>query len=664
MKNLNKKALKILLLTDSLDVGGAETHILTLASGLAALGHSVTVVSSGGRLEKAVRHKKINLSRRSLSLIPSFFKLLSFVRREKFDIIHSHARLPSLLGSVVAKILNIPFVTTVHARFKTSPLRRVFSRWGICSVAVSEDLSLYLTRCYSVPSENITVIENGLDFSRFEVKPCIASPKKILFLSRLDCDCSLCAELLCKIAPQLSQRYPDITISIGGGGERLEEIKRLAQKVNFEQKRELIELTGEVYDVPSFLSGGSAFVGVSRAALEAVATGIPTVIAGNEGFLGRLTSENFDFALSSNLCARGLELPYAERLFCELCALLDNYKSSLAKAQALQNTAKERLDISSFSARYEGFYFNSIELYNRKNERRAKTLLFGYYGYSNLGDDALLRASIKRAEREFGKGVAALTHKPKKASFEFLIPCFSRLSPFSIFYRIFRCERLIFGGGTLFQDITSRRSLLFYILVLRLAIFLKKEVILYANGIGNIESKPLSALLYSSLCRCSHIGVRDELSLASLRKNLPIEAQEKLCLEEDLALSLEASKQGKINLMLRSAFADAVPEFFIVCPRYISRFSRFELSLAIEEQTKKGLTPLFLPCSPDDLYIASELRAKFGGALIRDITFSDLLALLKRSSFLISMRYHPLVAAKKIGISALALGNDPKLKFV
>ena len=85
MKNLNEKALKILLLTDILDVGGAETHILTLASGLAALGHSVTVVSSGGRLEKAVRHKKINLSRRSLSLIPSFFKLLSFVRREKFD---------------------------------------------------------------------------------------------------------------------------------------------------------------------------------------------------------------------------------------------------------------------------------------------------------------------------------------------------------------------------------------------------------------------------------------------------------------------------------------------------------------------------------------------------------------------------------------------------
>ena len=39
------------MVTDALDIGGAETHVVTLANGLASLGHDVTVVSGGGRLE-------------------------------------------------------------------------------------------------------------------------------------------------------------------------------------------------------------------------------------------------------------------------------------------------------------------------------------------------------------------------------------------------------------------------------------------------------------------------------------------------------------------------------------------------------------------------------------------------------------------------------------
>jgi polysaccharide pyruvyl transferase CsaB len=662
MENLNKKPLKILMLTDKLSIGGAETHILTLVRGLSAVGHSVTVVSSGGALEALVAHKKINVSTHSPKLFFSFFELLAFARREKFDIIHSHARLPSLLGSMVAKILNIPFVTTVHARFKLSPFRRAFSRWGIRSVAVSEDLSAYLSRRYSISGENITVIENGLDFSSFKPVSRESSAHGILFLSRLDHDCSLCAELLCSISPRLCERYPDITITIGGGGEHLEYIRSLAKKANSSLNKEVVQVVGEVCDASSFLSKGSIFVGVSRAALEAVASGLPVIIAGNEGFSGHLNRKNFSSALSANLCARGEDMPTADKLFCSLCALLDSYPSERDEAYSLRDIAKERLDISIFCDRYEKFYYDSIALYRRKLSKKAQTLLFGYYGYSNLGDDALLRASILRAEREFGEGVAAFTHAPKKASRIFLIPCFSRLSPFSLFYRISRCKRLIFGGGTLFQDITSRRSLLFYIIVLRLALFLKKDVLLYANGIGNIKSPRLSSWLYRSLSRCSYIGVRDSLSLSSLRKNLSQRALENLHFEKDLAHILIPSSPSKADYLLRSAFSSLPPNFFIVCPRAISRFSKFELSLAIRDQIKKGLVPLFIPCSPNDLYISLELLSKFGGAILQDLSYSDLLSILPYSSFLISMRYHPLVASKILSIPSLALGDDPKLK--
>lgn len=704
MEKFYKKPLKILILTDRLTLGGAETHILTLAECLEARGHSVTVASSGGALASAVKHEKINLSSHSPRLILSFFALLRLARREKFDIIHSHARAASLVGSAVAKILKIPFVTTVHARFALSPLRRVFSRWGLLSVAVSEDLREYLSRHYSVSAENITVIENGLDFSKYKVRTQEVNRKSILFLSRLDNDCSLCAELLCSIAPRLAERYPDIKITIGGGGNALKRIKSLAETANSALGREVISLLGDVRDVKEFLAQGSAFVGVSRSALEALAAALPVIIAGNEGFLGHLTKKNFDLALATNFCARGEQLPSEEKLFEELCALLDNYLEADKRAYELRERAQKALDAPIFADKHESFYRRALTLYQRKSYKRAKTLLFGYYGFSNLGDDALLRAAISRAEREFGKGVAALANKPRRASQKFLIPCFSRLSPFTLFYRILRCERIIFGGGTLFQDLTSRRSLIFYIFVLQLALFLKKDVILYANGVGNIRSKRLADILFASLSRCSRIGVRDEFSLSLLQKRLLPTAQNKIIYENDLALALTPTSKSRAELLLRLAFKNIksrkfhhsapipsapyhkftpcatfhtknpfsstlhhkqgvaeIPDFFIVCPRSADRFTKFELCLAIREQIKKGLVPLFIPCSPEDNYISHVMLSKFGGGILQELSFSDLIAIMPHASFLISMRFHPLLAAKQLSIPSVSIGNDPKL---
>ena len=61
----NSKNLKILLLTDRLSLGGAETHILSLYNELCALGHSVTVISSGGALSDRLRHVRLDLASHS-----------------------------------------------------------------------------------------------------------------------------------------------------------------------------------------------------------------------------------------------------------------------------------------------------------------------------------------------------------------------------------------------------------------------------------------------------------------------------------------------------------------------------------------------------------------------------------------------------------------------
>ena len=73
--------MKILLAIGSLEVGGAETHLVSLARGLARSGDRVTVVSSGGSMVReltasGILHVTVPLHRRTPDgLILSYFRL-------------------------------------------------------------------------------------------------------------------------------------------------------------------------------------------------------------------------------------------------------------------------------------------------------------------------------------------------------------------------------------------------------------------------------------------------------------------------------------------------------------------------------------------------------------------------------------------------------------
>ena len=51
--------MKILMLTSSFDIGGAETHILELSKSLTQKGHTVALVSGGGDYVKALKQYNI-----------------------------------------------------------------------------------------------------------------------------------------------------------------------------------------------------------------------------------------------------------------------------------------------------------------------------------------------------------------------------------------------------------------------------------------------------------------------------------------------------------------------------------------------------------------------------------------------------------------------------
>lgn len=344
--------MKVLLITDGMDIGGAETHVATLARGLQREGMETAVLSSGGRTADALRAEGIPqfeypFFHRSLPSALGARRFLKQIATEGgFDILHAHARYPASLLRGCGKWKNRPkCVVTAHAAFSASPLLRAVSYWGERTVAVSEDLRAHLSDCFGVPAEVITVIPNGIDLDRFYPPERAATPpaRCVLFASRLDADCSLGASLLCDLAPSLSEKYPDLQITLAGGGEMLPHFFGRAEAINRGRAFPLVRTVGSVSDMPALLRQNRIFVGVSRAAMEAAACGCAVLLVGNEGADGLLTPENPAPALS-NFCGRGAPLPSAEWLYGELDALLGNDAHLRTSALAARTWIAQEFD--------------------------------------------------------------------------------------------------------------------------------------------------------------------------------------------------------------------------------------------------------------------------------------------------------------------------------
>ena len=120
-------------------------------------------------------------------------------------------------------------------------------------------------------------------------------------------------------------------------------------------------------------------------------------------------------------------------------------------------------------------------------------LLCGYYGEDNLGDDALLQVLL----RELPEGLKPLITARDTSAIRRLAPTASivnRRSLLSVLKSIGTVRALVLGGGSLLQDSTSVRSLVYYLLLIVVARLQGRVVILWGQGLGPLR-RPLSRLM-------------------------------------------------------------------------------------------------------------------------------------------------------------------------
>ncbi len=639
--------MKILFLTSRLTLGGAETHIVGLAKTLSAWGHSVTVVSAGGRLTAAlpdgVLHRTLPLDRKDpLSLCRSLQGMHHMFREETYDVVHAHARIPALLAAMLKRRFRFRFVTTAHLDFSVRGIGRL-TQWGEKTLAVSQDIKDHLIAAYGVPPDTIAVTVNGIDTDHFIPPRCRQRGLHILHVSRLDRDRSLTAFLLLQIAPRLKERFPDLRITIVGEGTDLPALRRRAAATD--PRDDYLTLTGGVDDPLPFLQDATLFVGVSRAALEAMSCAIPVILCGNQGYGGILTPDGLTEAVSTNFCCRGRSIPTEENLFRDLSSLLTDEKERCLLGAFGRATIETEFPFSRTAEDCLTLYRTLPPLPVRK---KGGVLLCGYFGYGNTGDEAILSACLadRRREDPF-RPITVLSARPRQTAKEHGVWAVGRFSLFSVIKAILSCDTVLFGGGGLLQDETSLLSLMYYTALLRLGKLFGKRMCLIANGIGPLKRRVSHRLVARALRGCM-VTVRDGVSLALLR-DLGITA----ALAPDTALSLPPARKDRLSHLLR-LYGLSPKQYAVIVPKKGGE-TMFSLPL--------GLVPVIIPFFPaEDRNVCLLWKKHLPHAVMMEgLSPSEILGVIGQASLLLGMRLHALIFADRMGVPRRVLGGHPKL---
>ena len=147
--------------------------------------------------------------------------------------------------------------------------------------------------------------------------------------------------------------------------------------------------------------------------------------------------------------------------------------------------------------------------------RRYGAALIGYYGFGNLGDELLLKACVDILTQcgISRPRIVALSNAPEKTSHDFGVDSVNRWR-FREVARVFReSERVIFGGGGIFQDRTSIKSCVWYWGIVRLARLMGAEVFAIGQSVGPLKSKLSRILAGNALRSCRVLHVRDDKSM-------------------------------------------------------------------------------------------------------------------------------------------------------
>jgi glycosyltransferase involved in cell wall biosynthesis len=334
---------RILLLSTSMGMGGADQQLLSAALELRSRGHEVRIVSLTPLGEMGARAQAAGLATESLEMrrgIPDprgLLRLVRLVRAWHPTVLHSHMLHANLMARALRPFTRIPaVVSTIHNIYEGGRVRMLGYRLSNGLVdhmtIISQAAADRFIRDRIVPRALLEVVPNGVDTERYRSVP--AGTRE-----RLRVSLGLGGEFawlavgrfeVAKDHPNMLRAFarvratwPDAVLLLVGRGSLQAEVEALAGTLGLDGRVRFVGTREDVPELMTIADGyvmSSAWEGMPMVLLEAAAAGLPIVatrVGGNqevvqEGVSGFLVPPSDDQALAAAML-RLMALPETER---------------------------------------------------------------------------------------------------------------------------------------------------------------------------------------------------------------------------------------------------------------------------------------------------------------------------------------------------------------
>jgi glycosyltransferase involved in cell wall biosynthesis len=302
---VNSRKIKLLHLINTFSVGGAEVHLLSLVRHLPRDRFDISVAFFKEEAQEArslvpdfraldIPVFDLNMPRwRNLSAL---FRLYSLIRRERFDIVHTHLFRADLFGTLLARMAGTPVViSSVHNTekfFRKLPVRlamQLTTRMDDRVIGISHAVKDSLVDEIGVSSEKVKVIHYGIAAGTArnhapssQLRSELGIPDKALVIGTVG---RLAKQkghsYLIRAFAQIRKKHPDAWLLICGHDDEglRPELESLARELKVADR---MTLPGYI-DGPEGMSVMDLFVlssvweGFGLVLLEAMMAGVPVV---------------------------------------------------------------------------------------------------------------------------------------------------------------------------------------------------------------------------------------------------------------------------------------------------------------------------------------------------------------------------------------------------
>ena len=677
--------MKVIHLISGGDSGGAKTHVLSLLQNLNKTITAQLVCFRDGPFAEEARSMGIPTVIMGGNNIPRLRrKLTDYIKAGGYEVIHCHGSRANMVGSLLRSSTGLPVVSTVHSDYKLDYMGRPLSRltfgtinaWALrhldYRIGVSDAMvDLLISRGFA--PDRFYAIYNGIDFT-----PAPPQGDRLPYLRGLGADVdedSVVVGIAARLNPVKDmstlvrgfaagyQKCKRLRLVIAGDGEERDKLASLAKELGVERQvtfagwisggmdrfysaLDINALTSLSETFPYALTEGARF---HLATVATAVGGIPYLI--DTDVNGFLFQPGDWAALGEHLAALGnddrLRRQMGEKLY-----------EKASTQFSIQKTVDTQLHI----------YEEIIRRHARPKNVRDGVVICGAYGRGNAGDDAILEAILQEMRGiDPDMPVTVISKDPRSSRLTCRVRSVSRMNIPAWRGAMKRAKLYINGGGSLIQDVTSRRSLWFYLHNIQSAKRSGCQVQMYGCGIGPVTRENHRKLAAEVLNRSvDAITLREPDSLDELRA-MGV-TQPEILLTADPALTLRrASDDETDSVLLRAGIP---PHGRYICFA-LRQWKGFEGKAPLFAKAAKyayetyGLTPVFAAVEKHQDPIAA--RQSAAGLDIPHYFLDDaggagtIIGALSRMELVVAMRLHALIFAAGQGIPLAGVVYDPKV---